>query len=91
MSCSISGVPRSTDMTARVKFETTLFLLILSRATPMPRGSENSSVRKNIAQVPPMPSSIRFIIVVSFIDVFLLTHTFPKVHAPSGDVLFMPV
>ena len=63
----MSGVPRSTEMTARVKLETTLFLLILSRATIMPSGSENSSVRKNIEQVPPMPSSIRLIIVVSFI------------------------
>ena len=60
-------MPRRTDMMARVTFETTLFLLILSRATTMPSGRENSSVRKNIAQVPPMPSSIRFIIVISFI------------------------
>ena len=65
-------------MTARVMLEMTLTLLILSRATTMPRGSANSSVRKNIAQVPPMPSSIVLSIVIRSIDILTLNARIPE-------------
>ena len=51
-------------MKNRVIAETTLTLLMRSRATIMPKGSENSRVRKKMAQVLPRPSLIFMIMVI---------------------------
>ena len=67
MSWSIRGVPRRTEMTKRVTFDTILLLLILKKAMTMPSGRENSSVRKNMAQVLPKPLPIVVIIVTKSI------------------------
>ena len=60
----MSGVPRRMEMKKRVTDETTLFLLMRSRATIMPRGREKSRVRKKMAQVFPRPSLIFRIMVI---------------------------
>ena len=52
-------------MKKRVTAETALFLLMRSRATIMPSGSEKSSVRKKMAQVLPRPSPILTIMVIN--------------------------
>ena len=58
------------EITTLTTDETTLFLLILRRETTIPRGRENNSVRKKMAQVLPSPSTIVMIIVKS--DMFHL-------------------
>ena len=52
-------------MMKRVMAETPFSLLMRSRATIIPRGSEKSSVRKKMAQVLPRPSLILTIMVIS--------------------------
>ena len=55
-------------MQALVMLLSTLFLDMRISATSRPSGSENSSVRKKMAQVRPRPSLILAIIAVSVIE-----------------------
>ena len=81
-------MPRRTEMIKRVTFDTILLLLILSRAMTMPSGSENSSVKKNMAQVLPKPLLIVVIIVTKSIKYpRFKTHAFPEAaYAPGKRI-----